>query len=106
MEAHISQARQRLAQIDAAATRWEFLERTAAQRGWPERFVIALEQSLTGGADRATYSAQADVSPTTASIDLRRLVDSGLVQPRGRGRTVRYVASDPLRTSVARETGN
>jgi Fic family protein len=101
VEAHIAQARARLAQIDAAAARWGRLEGLVADRNWPERLVIALEQSLAGRTDRSTYSAQADVSPATASGDFRRLLDAGLVVQRGRGRNVGYVASESLRAGTA-----
>ena len=48
VEAHIAQARQRLAQIERAAARWGYLEELVEERDWPERLVIALEQSLGG----------------------------------------------------------
>ena len=35
-----------LEQIEQAAARWTFLEQLAEERGWPDRFVIALEQAL------------------------------------------------------------
>jgi len=97
VRAHIAQARHRLDQIRAAARRWEILEAEVAQRGWPERFTVALEQSLIGGIDRSGYGDEADVSPATVSADLRRLLDSGLVQQEGRGPGTRYWASDALR---------
>lgn len=100
VEAHIAQARARLAQIGAAAARWDHLERLVAERNWPERLVIALEQSLAGRTDRSNYGAEADISPATASADFRRLVDAGLVVQRGRGRNVGYVAADDLRAST------
>jgi Fic family protein len=96
IEAHVAQARQRLTQIEQAAARWQQLEALVEERGWPERLVIALEQSLLGGTDRGRYAAEADVSPATASADFRRLLDAGLVQQRGRARNVTYVASDSL----------
>jgi len=96
--AHIAQARQRLTQVEQAASRWQQLEEAADQRGWPDRVVIALEQSLLGGTDRARYSEEADVSPATASADLRRLLDAGLVEQRGRARNTSYLATDQLRT--------
>ena len=99
--AHVEQARQRLAQVEAAGKRWSTLERLVAQRGWPVRLVIALEQSLFGGTERASYAAEADVSPATASADLRRLVDGGLLVQRGRTRGTRYAAPETLRASVA-----
>jgi Fic family protein len=100
VEAHLVQARRRLAQIEEAAARWSLLENLVASRGWPDRLVIALEQSLIGGADRASYSRKADVSSAMASNDFRRLVDAGLVAPRGRGRSIRYHASPDVRSQV------
>jgi len=107
-EAHIAQARRRLAQVEQAAFRWQRLEDLASQRGWPERIVIALEQSLLGGTDRAKYAEEADVSPATASADFRRLLDADLVDLEGRGRNTSYVATERLRsllgaTSTERE---
>jgi Fic family protein len=101
VEAHISQAKRRLDQIREAGARWERLEREAENRGWPDRFVIALEQSLIGGADRARYGEEAEVSAATVSADLRRLLDSGLVEQRGRGPGTRYWATESLRSLLA-----
>lgn len=101
VRAHLDQARQRLEQIDAAGKRWSALERIADDRHWPDRLVIALDQSLFAGADRASYASEAGVSPATASADLRRLVDSGLVVQKGRTRRTRYVASEALRAQMA-----
>lgn len=101
VEAHLAQAHRRLGQIQQAAVRWGLLEQLAESRGWPDRFVIALEQALIGGTDRARYSEEAGVSPASATNDFRRLLDAGLVSPRGRGRNIRYHASDSLREQVA-----
>jgi Fic family protein len=97
VKAHLSQARQRLTQIRDAAARWAQLEELVKPRNWPDRLVIALEQSLIGGADRTSYATEADISPATASADFRRLTDAGLVEQSGRGRSVRYRASALLR---------
>jgi len=96
VEAHIAQAGRRLDQIHKAAMRWERLEREVDARGWPDRFTTALERSLVGGLDRAGYGAEVEVSPATVTADLRRLLDSGLVEQRGRGPGTRYWASDRL----------
>jgi Fic family protein len=101
VEAHIVQARERLAQIERAGARWSSLEEEIAGRGWPDRLVIALEQSLAGGTNRSAYGEEADVSPATASADFRRLTDAGLLVQQGRGRNVTYVAADSLRAAVA-----
>lgn len=101
LEAHIVQARQRLAQIEAAAARWSSLEGLAEERGWPDRLVIALEQALVSRTDRTRYGREAAISSVTASTDLRRLVDAGLLHQRGRGPTTDYEASELLREQVS-----
>jgi Fic family protein len=100
LQAHLVQARRRLAQVEQAAARWQLLEETVSGHAWPERMVIALEQSLIGGTDRSSYAEEADVSPATASADLRRLLEAGLLEQRGRGRSSSYVASGELRNAV------
>jgi DNA-binding transcriptional ArsR family regulator len=87
-------------QLEAAARRWQALEDLVAARGWPDRLVIALERSLVGGAERAAYAAEADVSLPTASGDLRRLADAGFVEQQGRTRSTRYVATALLREQL------
>jgi Fic family protein len=101
IEAHVAQARRRLEQSEQAAARWVYLEQLAEDRGWPDRFVVALEQALIGGTDRASYSDEADISPASATNDFRRMLDVGLLSQRGRGRNIRYHASDALRRDVA-----
>jgi Fic family protein len=101
IEAHIAQAKRRLEQIDEAAARWERLEREVQSRGWPDRLTIALERSLVGGLDRGGYGEEAGVSPATVTNDLRRLLDGGLVEQRGRGPGTRYWASERLRELLA-----
>ncbi len=76
IDAHLQQARGRLIQVEAATRRWALLEQEVEARGWPDRLVIALEQSLFGGAGPATYAAEADASFPTATGDLRRLADA------------------------------
>lgn len=100
IQAHLAQAQRRLEQIRQAAGRWRFLEQRVDGRGWPDRFVIALEQSLIGGTDRSRYSEEAGISPASATNDFRRLLDAGLIIRQGRGRNIRYRASDSLREQV------
>lgn len=103
--AHLSQARRRLAQIKQASARWGSLEELVEARDWPDRLVIALEQSLVDGTDRGKYGEEADVSPATASADFRRLLDAGLVEQRGRGRNTSYLASERLRDTLKDASG-
>ncbi|MDE3070632.1 MAG: Fic family protein, partial [Acidobacteriota bacterium] len=106
LHAHLEQARRRQRQLTDAGERWGHLERLVEQRGWPDRLVIALEQSLFDGTDRAAYAAEADVSAPTASSDLRRLADAGLVRRQGKGPTTRYLAGERLADDVRRWLGS
>jgi Fic family protein len=101
IDAHLTQARERLATLERAAHRWATLEQFVEGRGWPDRLTIALEQSLFDGVDRASFCAEAAVSPATASADLRRLLDAGLVTRQGRGRDTRYLAAPALRAMIS-----
>jgi Fic family protein len=101
IEAHLGQARRRLEQIRLAAARWTYLEGLVDGRGWPQRFVIALEQALSRRTDRSSYGGEADVAAVTASGDLRRMLDAGLLIQKGRGRNIRYEASEQLRADAA-----
>jgi Fic family protein len=103
IEAHLAQARRRLRQLDEAGKRWAYLEQLVHERGWPDRLVIALEQSLFDGTDRATYAAEADVSAPTATNDLRRLLDARLIEQQGRGRSTRYVATERLAADLLQQ---
>jgi Fic family protein len=100
VEAHLAQARERLEQVARAAVRWDRLEDLAATRGWPGRVVIALEQALTRGTDRGRYAAEAEISAATASADLRRLLDAGLVSQSGRARSTAYAPTAALREAA------
>jgi hypothetical protein len=95
--AHVEQTRLRLTQLAIAGARWTSLEALAERHAWPDRLVIALEHSLFDGVERAAYAGEAGISLASASSDLRRLVDAGLVVQRGRTRSTRYLASTTLR---------
>jgi Fic family protein len=101
VSAHVEEARRRLDQVAAATARWAGLERLVEERGWPDRLAIALEQSLFDGVDRAGYAAEAGVSLPTATNDLRRLSDAGLVASEGQTRNRRYRASEALRQALS-----
>jgi Fic family protein len=102
LDAHVAQARIRSGQLTEAAKRWSLLERLAHEHGWPERLVIALEQSFFEGVDRSSYAVEAAISRPTATNDLRRLLDAGLVEPLGNGPARRYRASTKLRQRIDR----
>jgi Fic family protein len=104
LDAHLAQARRRLRLIEDAGRRWTKLEALVAARGWPDRLTIALEQALFGRTDRPTYGREADVSPATASSDLRRLADAGLLAQHGRTRNAHYRPTAAL-AKLARDDG-
>lgn len=105
VDAHIDQARRRLEQVAQATARWAALERLVEARGWPDRMVIALQDSLLDGAERRTYADEAGISLATATSDLRRLLDAGFVTQVGRTRSTSYVASSQLRDEVSGSGG-
>ncbi|MEH3053854.1 MAG: Fic family protein [Patulibacter minatonensis] len=100
LHAHLDLARRRVDQLSEATGRWSALERLVAERGWPDRLVIALELALTSGLDRTAYTSESEISDATASADLRRLADVGLVRSEGAGRATRYGPTDALRAAV------
>jgi Fic family protein len=101
VDAHLSQARRRLRQIDEAGRRWMALESLAERRAWPDRMVIALEQALAaGGTDRALYTDEAGIATATATNDFRVLLESGWIEQEGRGRATRYRATEQLRREI------
>jgi len=100
VDAHMEIAQRRLAELDRAARRWATCERLVAERGWPDRLVIALEHALTGGLERARYASEAGIAPVTANLDFRRLVDGGLLRQEGGGRATRYLPTKALEERV------
>ena len=87
IDAHLAQARHRLEQIAVAAARWTELERLVEARRWPDRLVIALEQSLMGGTGRSSYESEADVSiRNRRGNDFRRRFSTPAWSSGGRGR--------------------
>jgi Fic family protein len=101
LEAHRDQAISRLELVEAAAVRWQELEQIAARYGWPDRLAVALEQALAGEVTRTSYAREAEIADPTASADLRRLVDAGLIKSAGGGRTTSYSARSSLKRKVS-----
>lgn len=101
IRAHRILAGERVQLLSRAAERWERLEALISERGWPDRLVIALEMALHGGVERAAYANEAEISAATASADLRRLLDAGLLERQGAARNTRYRASEHLRTRIS-----
>lgn len=97
IEAHVSEATERRRWLEIANARHSFCERLAREHGYPERFVLALDQGLLGlPITNADYRREAAVASPTAVQDLQRLRHDGWLEQEGGGRSVRYIAGKQL----------
>lgn len=103
LTAHLRQARTMLNRVRESELLWMELDRLANRYGLPERCVGGLFDASMGLRVRnATYRAflegtEDEVTEATASRDLRRMVEVGLMSPRGEKRARFYVAESPIR---------
>src|SRR5689334_21201317 len=83
--------------IDEAIAIWDELDRLVASNGLPDRVTDQLYNAVLGYRIRRSGNAKAaDVEERTASRDLGRLVDLGLLIARGETRGRHYVAGSVL----------
>jgi Fic family protein len=95
--AHLLQALEHQRSLAEAGGRFRLCTRLAGEAGLPERGASALDQALLGlPARNDSYRAEHGVSRPTATRDLVTLERRGLLQSRGTGRAVEYVAADAL----------
>ena len=107
IDAHVFEADERRRWLDIAYARHDFCEELAAGQGFPDRFVIALDQALIGWpVTNADYRREAKIASPTAVQDLQRLRRDGWLDQEGGGRSVRYVVGKKLqeRWSAWRES--
>jgi Fic family protein len=98
LRAHHIQAQTVLRRVEETRRLWGELARIAAENNLPDRVIPALYDASIGfRVRRSKYETDADVEPATATRDLRRLVDVGLLEARGETRGRRYVGSRRLR---------
>jgi Fic family protein len=98
IEAHVLEATERRHWLEQAHARHGFCGRLAREAGYPERFVIALDQALLGlPITNADYRRQADIASPTAVQDLQRLRHAGWLDQDGGGRSIRYMAGGKLK---------
>ncbi|MDQ4124026.1 MAG: Fic family protein [Actinomycetota bacterium] len=103
LKAHYVQARTLLRRIKESERLWEILAEETSRHRLPERTVSALFEAARGFRVRnATYRPLGDVTEQTATRDLKQLVASGLLVPKGERRGRHYVASDRLRALRAK----
>jgi hypothetical protein len=107
VRAHLLQALEHQRNLTEAGNRFRLCTRLAADAGLPERAASALDQALLGLPSRNdSYRAEHGVSRPTATRDLVALETAGLLQARGAGRAVEYVAADALTQVWAEDRGS
>ncbi|HEX7263999.1 MAG TPA: Fic family protein [Candidatus Dormibacteraeota bacterium] len=98
IEAHVLEATERRHWLEQAHARHDFCAHVTREAGYPERFVIALDQALLGlPITNADYRRQADIASPTAVQDLQRLRHDGWLDQEGGGRSIRYMAGVKLK---------
>jgi Fic family protein len=102
LTAHFRQARTLSRRVGQASRLWEILDTEVARLGLPDRTVLALwDAAQRFRVTNSIYKDHADLSEYAGGRDLKRLVESGLLEPRGEKRGRYYVAA-PLLTELAR----
>lgn len=99
LNAHFIQAKTMLKRTDEMSKVWTELEEEVARKGLPKRTIFALSDGAFGYRIRnIRYRKVAEVEDQTASRDLKKLVDLGLLVPQGEARGRFYVASDYIKS--------
>ena len=104
LTAHLRQARTMLRRIRETELIWTDLEALLSRAGYPERMLAALyDAAMNFRVRNATYRAAIgdfwddEITEATASRDLQRLVEAGLLVPSGEKRGRYYTAGPVLR---------
>jgi Fic family protein len=99
LTAHLRQARTMLQRIKDSERLWGELEALVKEHGLPERTIAGLFDAAMGyRLRRGTYQAMSEepIQDETATRDLRRLTDSGLLRRLGEKKGTYYLASEKL----------
>jgi Fic family protein len=97
LTAHFRQANVLLARVREIGDIYEMIDEHLAAHGLPTRAAGPLYLAVIGHRlTNETYRAEADITPNTASRDLRSLVDAGLLQAHGEKRGRHYTAAPDL----------
>jgi Fic family protein len=103
LTAHYRQSTTLLGRSRMIAKLWDELERTIKENGLPERTIFALSDAAMGYLLRSShYRLNADVSSVVASRDLKWLVKTGLLIPKGEKRGRIYAGSESIRDTWIR----
>ncbi|HEY5434669.1 MAG TPA: Fic family protein [Candidatus Limnocylindrales bacterium] len=101
LTAHLRQARTLSQRVEQSERLWSLLEAESARLGLPDRVVIALFDAAQGFRVRnSQYQVHADVSDYAGGRDLKRLVETDLLEPRGEKRGRFYVGHPRLLSMV------
>jgi Fic family protein len=104
LRAHHMQAQTVARRIDEAAAMWGELDELVNRNRLPERVTNLLYEAVLGyRLRRSGYVKSADIDQRTASRDLGRLVDTGLLRAVGETKGRHYVAAEllvDLRTQI------
>jgi len=107
LTAHLHQARTMVQRIHESEDLWTRLEAMVEKHGLIDRCLIAMFDAAIGLRVRnATYRAAfeemgEDIPETTATRDLRKMVNAGLLIARGEKRGRYYIAAESLREARA-----
>jgi Fic family protein len=97
LTAHYRQANVLLARIREIGRVYEMIDERLDRHGLPDRMAGPLYLAAVGyRLTNETYRTQADITPNTASRDLRVLADTGLLQSHGEKRGRSYTATADL----------
>jgi Fic family protein len=97
LRAHHMQAQTVARRIDEAAAIWGELDNLVAEHGLPERVTDQLYDAVLGyRIRRSGYVKATGIEERSASRDLARLVETGILRPRGETKGRHYVAGEAL----------
>ncbi|MEJ5912884.1 Fic family protein [Pseudokineococcus sp. 1T1Z-3] len=97
LRAHHMQAQTQTRRFREAEEAWTTIDRLVGEHALPERTADLLFDAVRGvRVRRPSYARRADLEDRTATRDLGRLVDVGLLEPRGQTRGRYYRATQQL----------
>jgi len=103
LRAHHMQAQTLRRRVAEAENQWALIDSLISQDGLPERVGDAIFDALLGvRVTRPSYVKRSEVEDRTATRDLARLVEIGLLEPHGQTRARYYTAGALLREQMQR----
>jgi Fic family protein len=103
LRAHHMQAQTLRRRVAEAQSQWELIDSLISQHGLPERAGDAIFDALLGlRVNRPSYVKRSEVEDRTATRDLTRLVELGLLERHRQTRARYYTAGGALREQMKR----